>query len=50
MHAANEVGECAGVGEGRSEIATDEASESGEETAIRSRLEIFKWLLRKELG
>jgi len=50
MHAANEVGEYAGVGEGRCEIAQERASGNSEETAIRSRLEIFKWLLRMGLG
>jgi hypothetical protein len=50
MHAANEVGEYAGVGEGSSEIALERATGSGKEIAIRSRLEIFKWLLRRGLA
>jgi hypothetical protein len=38
MHVANEMGEYAGVGESRCEIAQERATGSGEETAIRSRL------------
>lgn len=50
MHVANEVGEYAGVREGRGEVAKKTGNGSGEEIAIRSRLENYKWLLRKGLG